>query len=57
MTENPNQESVQLQQSDNWAGAFKEFFKQAGGVAVLLIMCLTFGQCSGFLDIYRLLGK
>ena len=44
-------------QSDTWAGAFKEFFKQAGAISALLIMCLTIGQCSGFLDIYRLLGK
>lgn len=44
-------------QPDTWAGAVKEFFKQAGALGALLIMCLTIGQCSGFLDIYRLLGK
>ena len=44
-------------QSDTWAGAVKEFFKQAGSVGALLIMCLTIGQCSGFVDVYRLLGK
>jgi hypothetical protein len=43
--------------SDNWASATKEFFKQFGAVATLLILCLTIGQCSGFVDIYRLLGK
>lgn len=44
-------------QPDTWAGAFKEFFKQAGAISALLIMCLTIGQCSGFVDVYRLLGK
>ena len=44
-------------QPDTWAGAVKEFFRQFGGLGALLIVCLTVGQCSGFLDIYRLLGK
>lgn len=42
---------------DNWAGAFKEFFKQLGAVLSLIILCLFIGQACGFTDIYRLLGK
>lgn len=42
---------------DTWAGAFKEFFKQFGAVTSLLIVCLTIGQCIGFIDIHRILDK
>lgn len=48
---------IHAAESDSWAGAMREFFKQLGSVASLLIICLTFGQCTGFLDIYRLLDK
>ncbi len=44
-------------QPDTWAGAFKEFFKQAGAVTTLLIIVLSLGQCYGCVDIYRLLGR
>jgi hypothetical protein len=57
MTEKQNQTPVQLQQPDNWAGAFKEFFRQAGAITTLLIIVLSLGQCNGCVDIYRLLGK
>lgn len=42
---------------DTWAGAMREFFKQLGGVSTLLIIVMSIGQCSGCIDIYRLLGK
>lgn len=48
---------IHAAENDSWAGAIKEFFKQLGSVASLLIICLTLGQCTGFLDIYRLLDK
>ena len=48
---------MEQNQPDTWAGAVREFFRQAGSLGALLLMCLTIGQCSGFLDIYRLLGK
>ncbi len=48
---------IQAVENDNWAGAVREFFKQLGAVSSLLIIALTFGQCAGFLDIYRLLDK
>lgn len=48
---------IHATESDNWAGAFREFFKQLGSVVSLLIICLTLGQCTGFLDIYRLFDK
>lgn len=48
---------IHTAESDNWPGAFREFFKQLGSVASLLIIVLTLGQCTGFLDIYRLLDK
>ena len=43
--------------SETWAGAVKEFAKQLGGVSTLLIIVLSIGQCSGCIDIYRLLGR
>lgn len=67
MTENNNEQQnkqpkvsffpIQAAENDTWAGAVKEFFKQFGAVSCLLIVCCTFGQCAGFLDIYRLLDK
>ena len=42
---------------DTWAGAAKEFFRQFGAVSTLLIFVMSIGQCSGCIDIYRLLGK
>lgn len=43
--------------TDTWAGAFREFFKQLGSVATLLIIVLSIGQCSGCFDFYRVLDR
>ena len=48
---------AQVTVPDNWAGAVKEFFRQFGSVATLLILVLTVGQCTDCVDIYRLLGR
>jgi hypothetical protein len=58
----PNKEKKMTEQKievaqDTWAGAMKEFVKQLGGVSTLLIIVMSIGQCSGCIDIYRLLGK
>lgn len=43
--------------AETWAGAVKEFARQLGSVATLLIIVLSIGQCSGCFDLYRALGK
>jgi hypothetical protein len=55
MTEKENK--VQIISTDTWAGAVREFARQIGSVATLLILVLTVGQCTNCIDIYRLLGK
>lgn len=52
MTEQKNETT-----QDTWAGATKEFFRQLGSVATLLIFLSFTGQACGVIDIYRLLGK
>lgn len=54
--EDMTEQKIEVAQ-DTWAGAMKEFFKQLGGVSTLLIIVMSIGQCSGCIDIYRLLGK
>ena len=48
---------IQTVESDTWAAAIKEFFKQLGSVSTLLILVLSIGQCSGCFDIYRVLER
>jgi hypothetical protein len=42
---------------ETWAGAVKEFFRQLGGLATLILIILTVGQCTDCIDVYRLLGR
>jgi hypothetical protein len=54
MTEQSNNQIII---KETWAGAVKEFFKQLGGFATLLLIVLTVGQCTDCVDVYRLLGR
>lgn len=47
---------VPVSVTDTWAGAVKEFFKQAGAITGLLIFVLFIAQACQILDLYRLLG-
>jgi hypothetical protein len=56
MTEQDKKQII-LTEQETWAGAAKEFFRQFGSVATLLILVLTVGQCTDCVDVYRLLGR
>jgi hypothetical protein len=52
-----DKKQIILTEQETWAGAAKEFFRQFGSVATLLILVLTVGQCTDCVDVYRLLGR